>query len=184
MYRSVLYVSSRDQSQASSTVGDDAFIKLPGSATTIGTGQFTLVAPDGSEEYVRPSASSRGGKTAVSSEARWIQRKLISPGIYEVRSGTTPVSVLAANVDARESDGRRISGDELSGFWKRFGVQTSFVRSLGHGEQIQSTVLQSRFGVELWKYLIGLALLLALLEMFIARDSKKEAQSLSAPARS
>lgn len=179
MYRSVLYVSSREQSQASSTVGDEAFIRLPGNATTA-TGQFTLVAPDGSEEYVRPSgtAFSEGSKTAKSSEERWIQRKLMLPGIYEVRNSSTPVSVLAANVDARESDGRRISGDELSEFWKRFGVQSSFVRFLGHGEQLQSAVVQSRFGVELWKYLIGLALLLALLEMIVARDSKKEAQSL------
>jgi len=182
MYRSVLYVSSREQSQASSTVGDEAFIRLPGNATTTGTGQFTLVAPDGSEEYVRPSgtASSQGRKTAVSSEGRWIQRKLMSPGIYEVRSGSTPVSVLAVNVDARESDGRRISGDELSEFWKRFGIQSTFIHSLGHGEQLQSAVMQSRFGVELWKYLVGLALLLALLEMIVARDSKKEAQSLFA----
>ncbi len=177
MYRSVLYVSSREQSQASSTVGDEAFIRIPGNAA-IGTGEFTLVAPDGGEEYVRPSVSPQGRKMAASSEGRWIQRKLMLPGIYEVRNGSTPVSVLAANVDARESDGRRISGDELSEFWKRFGVQSSFVRSLGHGEQLQSAVMQSRFGVELWKYLIGLALLLALLEMFVARDSKKEAQSL------
>ena len=175
MYRSVLYVSSREQSQASSTVGDEAFIRLPGNA---GTGECTLVAPDGSEEYVRPSVSPQGRKMAVSSEGRWIQRKLMLPGIYEVRNGSTPVSVLAANVDARESDGRRISGDELSDFWKRVGVQSSFVRFLGHGEQLQSAVMQSRFGVELWKYLIGLALLLALLEMIVARDSKKEAQSL------
>jgi hypothetical protein len=40
-------------------------------------------------------------------------------------------------------------------------------------DQLQATILQSRFGVELWKYCLLAALLLAIAEMLIARDSRK-----------
>ena len=143
MYRSVLYVSSREQSQASSTVGDEAFIRLPGNA---GTGECTLWRLTG--------ARSTSGHRSLRREGRWPYppkgdgynenlccRESMKSGMVRRR-----FQFLAANVDARESYGRRISGDELSDFWKRVGVQSSFVRFLGHGEQLQSAVMQSRFG--------------------------------------
>ena len=55
-------------------------------------------------------------------------------------------------------------------------VPTSTVKQLGTGDDIAPAILQSRFGVELWKYCIAFALLLALAEMIIARDSRKSLQ--------
>ena len=62
---------------------------------------------------------------------------------------------------------------------KRFGIQSNEIHFSKPGESLQTAILQSRFGVELWKYCVGLALLLALIEMLIARDSRKASQENS-----
>ena len=42
----------------------------------------------------------------------------------------------------------------------------------GKKKNIENTILQSRFGTELWKYFLILAILFALAEMFFAREKK------------
>jgi hypothetical protein len=41
-------------------------------------------------------------------------------------------------------------------------------------DDISSTIYQSRYGTELWKYCLILALILAITESFISRSEKKE----------
>ncbi len=40
-------------------------------------------------------------------------------------------------------------------------------------------IKQARFGTELWQYLLVLVLILALVEMFIARNTKKDLATLN-----
>jgi hypothetical protein len=39
---------------------------------------------------------------------------------------------------------------------------------------LERSVLESRFGVELWKYFLMLALLVATIELLVARTTKRE----------
>jgi hypothetical protein len=96
----------------------------------------------------------------------------VIPGVYQLKAEKTPLASLVVNVDQRESDTRIATGDELSDFWKRMGISESSVQSLEEQSAVQDAVLRSRFGVELWRYCALLALILALLEMLIARDSR------------
>jgi hypothetical protein len=41
-------------------------------------------------------------------------------------------------------------------------------------DEVERTVVESRFGVELWKFMIGTAIFLALCEMAIARVGRKD----------
>ena len=107
-------------------------------------------------------------------------KRLTVPGFYELKNGSGLLILVSANIDPRESDTRKASGDELQQFWKRFNIPEASIRSTGSQDQLQSAVLQSRFGVELWKYCISLALLMALLEMLVARDSRKASQQMPA----
>ena len=174
MYRSVLYVSSRERSQGSYVAGDDAEIAFQEDRQEKPAGRYTFVNPDGSEEFIRPIGSATMAASKIS-----LRKHVVLPGFCDVRDGNVQVASFAVNVDSRESDGRKISSDELSQFWKRFGIQPSLVEVISRPDQVQSTVMQSRYGVELWKYCFGLALLFALIEMMIARDSKKETQTSS-----
>jgi len=51
---------------------------------------------------------------------------------------------------------------------------SSSVREADHTEDLERTVLESRFGVELWKYLLMLALIVGVIELLIARSTKRE----------
>ncbi len=165
LYRSALYVSSHEINQTSFITGDDFQLNLSLGTQSEQTSQLSLLSPDGVEELI-----SRGNTSSKS-------KRLTFPGLYQVKSGTKLLSVVPVNVDSRESDDRKILSDELSEFWKRLGISSSSVQSLNHDDQLQTVVRQSRFGVELWKYCLGFALLLALIEMLIARDSKKDVQT-------
>jgi hypothetical protein len=105
--------------------------------------------------------------------------RLSLPGFYEMKNGGKTLSLIAVNVDKLESDTRRVTDESLTQFWKRLGIPTSSLEYLAQGEQLQTTVLQSRFGTELWKYCIGAALALALTEMALARDSRNAVQPVA-----
>jgi hypothetical protein len=56
------------------------------------------------------------------------------------------------------------------------GLQPNAIKVLdpnGHPEEV---VLQSRYGVELWKYLLGFAAACALTEMMVARSRREEGE--------
>ena len=79
-------------------------------------------------------------------------------------------------MDPAESDLRPATGDELNAFWARIGVTSAQTTSLDSPDKIGATILEARFGIELWKYCVGLALALALVEMIIGRISKSQSQ--------
>lgn len=182
LYRSILYTSSREQAQSSYIVGEDVPLSLPPKQHVESGAHYSLLNPDGVQELIQLSSTQEGShatelKTVNRSEGL-TQKLLTIPGHYELRSSSSLLSLFAANVDWRDSDERTISSNELDEFWKRLGISPSAIRSIEHTDQLQSVVLQSRFGVELWKYCLAFALMLALLEMIVARDSKKETQAL------
>jgi hypothetical protein len=45
---------------------------------------------------------------------------------------------------------------------------------------VDATVLESRLGIELWKYFLGLAIVVALAEMFVGRESKSATREMAA----
>jgi hypothetical protein len=177
VYRSMIYLSSLGEAVPSFTVGEEPVVsaKRPQSDG----GRYTLVAPDGTAELIRPAGQSEG----ISSSALSFKlNRLPAPGFYEIRGGTAPLTVFAMNVDPRESDPRKVSADELAKFLKNAAINPAAVRTIAPTDDLQSTVLQLRFGIELWKHCLALALALALLEMAVARDARSSRQS--APALS
>ena len=171
VYRSMIYLSSLGEAVPSFTVGEEPTVSAKRSQSN--NTQYTLVSPDGSAELIRPAGQSEG----IASSALWFRlNRLSAPGFYEIRGGASPLTVFAMNVDPRESDPRKVSADELAKFWKNAAISPSAVRLIAPTDELQSTVLQLRFGVELWKHCLGLALAMALLEMAVARDARSAQQ--------
>lgn len=97
------------------------------------------------------------------------------PGINDIRLSTSPsargevVDRFAVNIDPRDSDPERI---EISEVEKRLeGFPFFYIRPQDDMEQ---SILQSRYGKELWKTLLWMAAALLGVEMFLARSRKKE----------
>lgn len=175
LYRSILHLTSQEGSQVTTYAGDEPLIKVRSTTSYQGTNKLRLISPDNTEELLLPNQI--GTKNTGSS--RWISvptTLLTKLGYYEVRNNTSMIQLISVNTDPLESDLRKITSEGLEKFWKRLNIDNSSIQSIKADEHLQPVILQSRFGIELWKHCIGLALMLALLEMLIARDSRKAIQ--------
>ncbi|HUL43383.1 MAG TPA: BatA domain-containing protein [Bacteroidota bacterium] len=170
VYRSIIYVSPKEHQQSSFITGTQPTLMI---SETVQPGkQFTIKSPDNTEDRVQPSVQSTGGSGFTT--AMTVQSPMLRiPGVYELDNGTKPVSVFAVNIDPHGSDTRRAASEDEEKLWQRHGIASDRVTDLPAGTTMQSAILQTRFGVELWRYCVAIALLLALTEMMIARDSRK-----------
>ena len=96
------------------------------------------------------------------------------PGIYSLATRGSTVQKFVINLDARESQTLKASSQQVKSLLERIGIPDAAVRSVDTPEYLKQGVLESRFGVELWKYFITLALLIAVIELLVARTWKRE----------
>ncbi len=168
IYRSLIYVSSAQEIQNSYIVGQDAVINLK--SAQINRAKWKLISPDGMEELLKTTS---GTNPSNQSELLSIG-KLTMSGIYQLNDGIINISLIASNVDRAESDTRKITDEELNYYLEMYSIKLSSVTKLEPNDKIHESILTSRYGIELWKYAIALVLILALIEMLIARDRKEK----------
>jgi hypothetical protein len=175
IHRSALYAAVRSEQAFTALVGDAPTITLKRQAQLAARGgQLTLGSPDRSEEILQHQVQS----TAAGSFITFSLPNLTEPGIYSIRSGRDTLTHVAVNVAPRESDMRRASTDEMEQFLTTFGIDPSRIVDVPADGKLDEIVLQSRYGVELWKFFVIAALAVALIEMAVARDSHKEVQQV------
>jgi hypothetical protein len=133
---------------------------------------FLVRAPDNDEEKVVPRFHPVSGMASFTSGAATV------PGVYDLQRetvGRKPRETLAAvavNPDPAESDLSQADEPTLQAFWSRVGLRPDQILPLRGEDRLEQAVHEARFGVELWKYLTGFAVLFALLEMVIGREGK------------
>ncbi len=88
-----------------------------------------------------------------------------TPGFYSVIDGSDTLAVFAINHDSLESIDRRVELDQLK---KSLGDITV----IGTGRNVAEKVRQAKFGFELWKYCLAIALLLLILESLLTIELK------------
>ena len=91
------------------------------------------------------------------------------PGAYELWHGTHRMTAVAVNIPARESDlqpAREDSYEPILG-----GTRTT----VREEASVQAAILEGRFGRELWKLCLFLALAFLVAEMLVGRVGKREA---------
>lgn len=165
LHRSIVYLAQGNRSTSSCTVGDNINVTqrlLNLSAKNV----YTFRSPGGIEERVVPRTSSISGLSAFESSPT------TETGVYELRNENDVLRAVAVNVDPAESDLRHATDEEIAQFWNNIGVKESQAQRVQASDKIEATILESRMGVELWKYLLVLAILVALIEMAIAREAK------------
>jgi hypothetical protein len=151
MHRLVERLSRTSSRPSSATVGGDLSLRLPSAPA----GRVEVEMPDGRME----TAELRdGGGPAV------VVEDITEPGIYRFREAGRTVALGSVNVDPAESDLTPASRDEVGEFLSPMPVM--FVDA---GVSLEDQVLQSRFGRELWRAFLYVALVLLALEMYLAR---------------
>jgi hypothetical protein len=114
---------------------------------------FVLKTPDG-EVKLKPKFSKN------SSLITFDETK--SPGIHNLYQDQQLLKAFHVNIDSRESN---LEVQNFSEFQKAFPN----AKIVKNQTNLSSEILQSRYGMELWKYIVGLVIILLILEMIISK---------------
>jgi hypothetical protein len=169
LHRSILFLAGGQQNTSSGTVGEQikAAVRLKDRG---GKETYSLKSPDGIDERTAPHTSTASGISMFESSAT------TDIGVYEIRKGNEVLHASAINIDPAESDPRHVTNEELAAFWKRIGMNDTQTQRLQATDRLEATVLESRLGIELWKYALALAVIVALVEMAVAREARSPAK--------
>jgi len=56
---------------------------------------------------------------------------------------------------------------------RRIGIADNSIHMVNQEQEVQRIITESRLGSELWKQFLITALIIAIIEMFVARDNKR-----------
>jgi hypothetical protein len=160
LVRSVEYLGSQNSGGGvNGIIGQPMQWRTPGNITQ----SLSLLSPTGAAEDLQPVIEGNSSTVRITEYG--------APGIYTMMASDKKQALLAFNVDNTESENAAVSAGDISG---RLGVA---VKSIAPDSDLKATVLQARFGRELWKELLILALLLLIAESIIGRTSPPKALS-------
>jgi hypothetical protein len=162
LHRSISYLDQEREQPNETLAGNEILLK---SRVRAGV-PWTVQDPNKGEVVVTPDSS---GSLQV---ARFSETDGV--GIYTAAAGKQTIEMFAVNLDPRESNTRKAPAAVIEGMLHRLGIDPASVKEVREPQDLQRTILESRFGVELWKYMLLAALIVALAEMIVARTSKQE----------
>lgn len=101
-------------------------------------------------------------------------RETSLPGIYSVRSGNELLKKFVVTLDPEESNTVRADDKAIATMLQRLGLSMNSVETIRQNSDVRQRIIQSRVGLELWKYFVAAALLASLIELIVARTKKSE----------
>lgn len=97
----------------------------------------------------------------------------VQPGVYHLSSGDKEIDHFAVNTDPAESDFSFLNIAEIEKYFKTINFKGKLI-NVDVDKNPVDIVMQSRFGTELWKYFLILALIIMAVEMLVAKNAKKD----------
>ena len=163
--RSVHYLASNRSSSMRYLAGDNIEIdisrfKLP---------MVKVIRPDRSEEFINLDSESKSNF--------WKYNNSDLVGIYEFYSEDKLVEAVAVNVNLQESNLNQISSDNFETLLLNNGF-TGIILNMDNNNY-KDEISQARYGSELWQLFLIIALILALIEMYVAKSAKNELAELN-----
>ena len=174
LHRSMVYLSTAASADTGSRIGDRLTLSLP-RASGETRREFSVVAPDGTEERVLPQV--RAGALFFTTSPAEV------PGLYTLRdaqtarTGTSSVTLQAVAVNPRpeESNLAPATDGMIAACAMACGIHEEYITEVQSTDAWERTVGEARYGVELWQAFLVIALACAALEMVIARTTRAAA---------
>ena len=160
IYKSILYLSAKDRGGSEYIAGEPLNVNISRRISPL----IKVVRPDKSEEIIHPDTSASDFISYT---------KTFITGNYKFYSGKELLETASVNPDPVESVVNYISDNEFDEYLNKINFKGSHIR-IGKKENPSQEILKARFGSELWRYFLLVALVLALVEMAIAKSAKKE----------
>ena len=165
MNKSVAYLSSKEREQNIFLAGDEVNINLKNTNAS----QIKILRPDKSDEFINLNENLRNDYLAYSNTN-------IS-GSYKFYSGDNQIENISINTDPTESITEYADESEFENYLDQIKFAGKYV-SIDKESNISEKIMQARFGSELWRYFLLVAIILALIEMTVARNAKKDLEGI------
>jgi hypothetical protein len=161
MYKTLLYLSSQHRESLKFITGD----KIELSAKPYVSNNPTVVYPDFTKELLNID------KDLYSNYFPFQSTK--QAGNYKFFAGDKLGESISVNVDNRESQTEYLTEEEILDYLKEINFKGASTFIDINSDVIQ-VIQQARYGSELWKLFLVFALLFAIIEMLVARNTKKD----------
>jgi len=164
--KSVMYLSSKN-------IGDENY--LAGEMINVNVSERTLpqikvIRPDNREDFINMDENLKTDFVSYGST--------FTSGNYKFFSGEKLLTLSSVNTDPAESATEYLSESEFDEYLEKINFNGRHIR-IDKNDNPGQMILQARFGSELWRYFVLIAILLALVEMTIARNAKKEIDGMT-----
>lgn len=164
--RSALYVGAAAGAFVQATVGEEVTVPIPMHGAI--PEQVRVTSPEGHDRFVPVRRYPSGASILYDGTS--------IPGVYRVSANGTDIALFTVNVGSGESDLRPMTGEQLKGRIAAKMVTPNNVHILkATSGAFGAAITESRYGLELWKYALALALLCAIAEMLVGRAPKEAA---------
>ena len=166
IYRSIIYLTAKESVGQSYTIGEPVRYILP--AKYSGDNNYKIVDPNNRESFYQSVSLPSGNILDLSN--------FDIPGIYTIYTSENMIAGhFALNKDPSESTIKKTNEKEIKESLKQLVNEKSEIDILDPNKLIKG-INRAKSGSELWQFLIVLALLTALTEMFVARSIKNDNQ--------
>jgi hypothetical protein len=162
LHRAVSYLGQKQLFPAEFLSGEEARIGLG----SISTSTVTVRNPEQIESVVNLMRVGREG--IIRYDATTI------PGVYGVYANSALIKKFVVTVDPDESQTKKSEISRIESMFKRLGVMLSAVRSIVQSSDAHQAIMESRLGTELWKSILMAALIVAIIEVLVSRNSRKD----------
>ena len=159
--KSVMYLSSQNISDVNYLAGETINVNVSDRSLP----QIKIIRPDNMEDFINMDENQSSDFISYSST--------FTSGNYKFLSGDKSLATVSINTDPAESVTKYLNESEFDDYLEKINFNGRHIR-IDKNENPTQMILQARFGSELWRYFVLIAIILALVEMTIARNAKKE----------
>ena len=156
-----MYLSTKNTGAKTYFAGESITINIPERTLP----QIKVIRPDNTEELINLPANFSSKFFSYSDTYLM--------GNYKFFSGDKLLTQVSVNADPAESVTEHINEADFDNYLEKINFRGRYFR-IDKSENPEQMIMQARFGSELWRYFLLAAILLALIEMTIARNAKKE----------
>ncbi|MBN2572795.1 MAG: hypothetical protein JXA68_11750, partial [Ignavibacteriales bacterium] len=161
MNKLVFYLSARNKEIKDYIVGQSFPIKL---VSLLGN-QLLINKPNNNQEFINLDS--------LKQMNYFDYKNTDIAGSYSILNNNRIIENASFNTNPLESRLGKMSDSEFDEYLNKINFQGKLF-TVQINDDYKKLIYSSRFGSELWRYFLLIALLLALVEMFIARSSKKD----------
>jgi len=165
LYRSVVYLTAREELGAETVTGTSLTLSLPKRFTT--SGNFKALDTNNTEFFRQAALLPSGASLPLGT--------LNQLGVYQIFTAEgKPVTTVSVNFPSSEGILSFLSKDELIQVLHSRVSEKTIVEYIENPQNVVASVARARIGSELWQACLIAALLCAIAEMLVAKATKSD----------